>query len=122
MKPFMAQLVLLDYAVITIYFLLLLGIGYYVSRKQNAENFLISERKLDFFCGLATINASKTGAYLIVYTSFLYQYGFSATWNYLGFAVGYAVFIPFASRLYRNSSSFWFTSFVWFFSSNKTLS
>ena len=69
-------LVTLDYIVIALYFLALIIIGYFASRKQTSESFLISERKLGFLSGIATINATKTGAILLVFTALLYIYGF----------------------------------------------
>lgn len=108
-------LVTLDYFVIILYFLILITIGYFTSRKQSSESFLISERKLGFLSGIATINATKTGAILLVFTALLYLYGFSAMWYFIGIVLGYLVFLPFAAMLYKKSGSQYYTLSDYFF-------
>ena len=84
-----------------IYLLILIAIGYYSSRKQSDESFLISERKLGILSGIATINATKTGAILLVFTALLYLYGFSAMWYFIGVILGFLIFLPFSNILYN---------------------
>jgi len=40
---------------------------------------------------------------LMVYTSFVYIYGISAAWIFVGYTLGFLFFIPFALKLYRLS-------------------
>ena len=85
------ELILIDYIFMIIYLLILIAIGYYSSRKQSDESFLISERKLGILSGIATINATKTGAILLVFTALLYLYGFSAMWYFIGVILGFTL-------------------------------
>lgn len=108
-------LVALDYIFIVLYFLLLIVIGYIASRRQTSESFLISERKLKFLSGIATINATKTGAILLVFTALLYLYGFSAMWYFIGIVLGYLIFVPFASSLHKKSNAGYYTLSDYFY-------
>lgn len=99
----------IDYFVIIGYVVILLAIGFFSSRKQSQENFLISERKIGVFSGLATINATKTGAIIFIFTALLYDYGFSAIWYFIGIVLGYVIFLPFASKLFERSNFKFYT-------------
>jgi len=58
---------------------------------------------------MATLNASKTGAILMIFTALTYLYGFSAIWYFLGMIIGVFIFIPFALKLKENSSQRFYT-------------
>ncbi len=99
----------LDYIFIAIYFLFLIVIGIKASKKQGTESFLISDRKLGIISGIATINATKTGSILMIFTTLLYIYSFSAIWFFIGIAAGYTLFIPFAQKLHAKSDGKFYT-------------
>jgi len=92
----MTQLLTIDYVLIAIYFLVLLYIGYKVSRKQKDEDYLIGERKISTFGTMATVNASKTGSILMIFVALVYLWGISAIWYFIGMMIGIFIFIPFA--------------------------
>jgi len=99
----------LDYFLILIYFGILLLIGYLSSKKESKEDFLIAKRNLNSWQTMATINASKTGSVLMIFTAFVYLWGISALWYFIGMVVGVIIFIPFATRLKDNSKGKFYT-------------
>ena len=48
---------------------------------------------------MATINASKTGSILMIFTAMVYAVGFTAIWYFVGMTLGILVFLPFALKL-----------------------
>jgi len=105
----------LDYLAIAGYVIALLAIGYRASRRETAEGFLIAERKMGTFGAVCTINATKTGSIILIYTALMYEYGVSGLWYFVGVVLGYLVFIPFAKRLYAYSDKQYFTLADYFF-------
>ncbi len=103
------QLTNLDFILILIYFAVLIFIGYWSSRKQNDEDYLIADRKLGAWQTMFTINASKTGAILMIFTSLVYLFGFAAIWYFIGMVVGMLLFLPFALRLKEHSKGKFYT-------------
>ncbi len=99
----------IDYIVIAAYFIIILAVGYIASRRETKEGFLISERKLGVFSSMATINASKTGAILMIFTALVYLFGFSAIWYFIGVIIGYIIFIFFADNLKNSSKGRYYT-------------
>jgi len=82
------------------YALICIAIGYWTSRKQKAEDYLIGGRKLSTFGFVSTVLASYIGGGAIVsYTAYVYQFGISAATVFLGTAVGYVVFLWYALRI-----------------------
>ncbi len=100
---------LFDFVVIFAYLALVVLIGYVESKKQTEEGFLIANRNLGMWSGIATINATKTGGLLLSYTALVYLYGVSAFWAFIGVGLGYLLFIPFAKRLREHSSGRFYT-------------
>lgn len=98
-----------DYIAIALYAAALLAIGFFSSKKQTTDSFLIADRKLGVWSGLFTINATKTGSIIIIYTAILYDYGLSALWYFLGVIIGYVLFLPFASTLHARSNKQYYT-------------
>jgi len=113
----MVTLTSLDLIFIIAYFLLVVLIAYVRSRKASAEEFLIAKRKLGVLSSLATINATKTGSILLIYTALIYSYGFSAIWFFLGVSTGYLIFIPFAVQLHKRHGKSHYTLAAYFFHS-----
>jgi len=105
----MIELTITDWIMIIGYILTVLLIGYFASRRQTSEDFLISERKMGVLSGIATINATKTGASLLFITALVYVYSVSAIWAYLGIIAGYLAFLPFAIKMHKKSGSTHYT-------------
>ena len=105
----MVNLSNLDFILIFIYFFILLAVGYFTSRKQTTEDYLIAERKLGVWSTMATTNASKTGSILMIFVAMVYVFGFSALWYFIGMVVGIFIFLPFALRLKDNSQQRFYT-------------
>jgi len=103
----MALLSTIDFAIIIAYFCIVLFFGYLASKKETKEGYLIADRKLGVWSSVATLNASKTGSILIVFTAFVYIFGFSAIWYFIGACLGYLVFISFALRLRKESKKYY---------------
>lgn len=87
---------------IVAYVVIVLGIGFWSSRRQKEEDFLIAGRKLGTGSFIATVVASYIGGGAIVaYTAYVYQFGISAIWVYVGTAIGFLAFIWYALRIRR---------------------
>jgi len=99
----------LDFILIFIYFIILLLIGYFTSKKQKSEDYLIAERKLNSWSTMMTMNASKTGSIVITFVALVYLWGFSAIWYFIGVIVGVFLFIPFALKLKDKEKGTYYT-------------
>ncbi len=111
----MALLSTLDFIVIAVYFCIVIFFGYLASKRQTKESYLIADRKLGIWSSVATINASKTGTILVLFTAFVYIFGFSAIWYFIGASLGYLVFISFALKLKRESKKRYYTLADYFY-------
>lgn len=105
----MSSLSNLDFGLIFIYFVVLLLVGYFTSRKQKDEDYLIAERKLGALSTMATLNASKTGSIIMIAVALVYVWGIAALWYFVGVVVGILVFLPFALKLKENSRQRFYT-------------
>jgi len=103
------ELSTVDFVLIGVYFVVLIMVGYFSSRKQKDEDYLIAERKLGTWSTMATVNASKTGSILMIFTAMVFLWGFSAVLYFIGMIIGVLVFIPFAMRLKDNSKQRFYT-------------
>src|SRR4051812_48003524 len=75
-------------------------IGVVSSRKESEEDFMIAGRKAHGAQLAATLSAGFfDGFILIAYFAYLYQYGFSAIWAFIGFFIGYYFFRHYAPRI-----------------------
>ena len=104
-----AMLSALDWIIIAIYAITLLAIGYFTSRKQTSEDFLIAKRGLSTWGTMATINASKTGSIIMAFVAMTYIWGFSAMWYFIGVILGALLFIPFSVRVRKNMKKRYYT-------------
>jgi len=111
----MALLSTLDFIIIIAYFCIVVFFGYLASRRETKEGYLLADRKLGVWSSVATLNASKTGSILIVFTAFVYIFGFSAMWYFIGASFGYLVFIAFASKLRKESKNKYYTLADYFY-------
>lgn len=98
------MLTFFDYLLITIYFIIVLIVGWFAGKKETKEEYLISGRNLSFFDAATTIFASKIGAgILLTYTALVYLYGLGALWYFIGAIFGYLVFYFFAKKIKKLS-------------------
>jgi Na+/proline symporter len=71
---------------------------------KSVDDFALGGRNMGFFPSLMTLSGTFVSAVtLMVYTSFVYIYGVSAAWIFIGYTLGFLLFIPFALKLYRLS-------------------
>lgn len=103
-------------AIISFFFLVSILIGWYASRKGDAEGFLVANRKLGLFHSVMTLSGTFVGAMtLLVYTAFVFTFGISAMWIFIGYFVGFILFTPFAIYLYKYSKDKSFYTIADFF-------
>lgn len=89
-----------DIWIIVLYFVIVIAIAFFSSRKQSKQSYLIAERKLGTFETLSTITSSKIATGIITsYVAFVYLFGISAMWLFVGYALGYILFYFFAKKL-----------------------
>ncbi|MBI2673496.1 sodium:solute symporter family protein [Candidatus Woesearchaeota archaeon] len=73
-----------------IYVIITILIGVFSSRKETEDDFMIAERRVHGVQVAATMSASSfDGATLAIYLAYVYQYGFSAIWLFVGIAIGF---------------------------------
>src|SRR3990167_3678519 len=73
-----------------LYIAVVVVIGIVSSRKETEDDFMIAERKVHGIQVAATMSASSfDGATLAIYIAYVYQYGFSAIWLFIGIAIGF---------------------------------
>src|SRR3989344_3676000 len=87
-----------------IFFLLFITIvvviGIVSSRKETEEDFMIAERKVEGVQVAATMSAAFfDGAFLAIYIAYIYQYGFSAIWLFIGLALGLLLLKKYAGKI-----------------------
>jgi Na+/proline symporter len=93
-----------DIILLTMYALTCLGIGLYASRRKTDADFMIAGRKIGIIGFVTSVVASYIGgAALVAYTAYVYRFGISAIAVFLGTAVGFIVFIPYAMKLRKFS-------------------
>jgi Na+/proline symporter len=93
-----------DIILLTLYALTCLGIGLYASRRKTDADFMIAGRKIGIIGFVTSVVASYIGgAALVAYTAYVYRFGISAIAVFLGTAIGFIVFIPYAMKLRKFS-------------------
>ena len=71
-----------------------------MTSKDSVDDFALGGRSLGFFPSLMTLSGTFVSAVtLMVYTSFVYIYCISAAWIFIGYTLGFLLFIPFALKL-----------------------
>ena len=99
----MQQQPILVISVLILFTILGIVLGRMTSTK-SVDDFALGGRGLAFFPSLMTLSGTFVSAVtLMVYTSFVYIYGISAAWIFVGYTLGFLFFIPFALKLYRLS-------------------
>lgn len=90
----------LDFVIIALYLVAVLYVGWTAGRRESSEGFLLADRNLGALESAASICASKTGGGLfLIYIAYIFAFGTSAFWIFIGFAVGYIIFYLFAGSL-----------------------
>lgn len=83
-----------------IYIAIVVTIGIISAHKESEEGFMIAERKVEGVQVAATMSAGFfDGAILSIYVSFLYLYGFSAIWLFVGTALGFLFVRKYAHKI-----------------------
>lgn len=73
-----------------LYIAVVVVIGVVSSRKETEEDFMIADRKVSGVQVAATMSAGFfDGATLSIYLAYIYLYGMSASWMFVGSAVGF---------------------------------
>jgi Na+/proline symporter len=93
------------YLYILIYILILLGVSYFISKRQGKEGFLIGNRDRGGWQIAFSKFAGAIGAgVFITYTGFVYEYGFGVFAILLGLITGYFLFAYWAApKIQRDS-------------------
>ena len=84
----------------TIYVAIAVTIGIVSSRKETEDDFMIAERRVQGVQVAATMSAGYfDGATIAVYIAYIYQYGFSAIWLFVGIALGFLLVRKYAHKI-----------------------
>ena len=90
----------IDIALIVVYFIVILVVGFWTGSKSDREDYLIAGRKLKSFQATTTIFSSRIGAaILLTYTALVYLYGLGALWYFIGSVFGLFVFYFFGIKV-----------------------
>lgn len=90
----------IDIILIGSYFLLLILVSIFTSKKEGKEDFLIGNRSISAFQAMASIGSSLIGAgMLLSYIALVFTHGAGALWLFLGYVLGFAIFYRFAKHL-----------------------
>jgi Na+/proline symporter len=93
-----------DILLLVLYALTCLGIGFYASHRKTDSDFMIAGRKIGIIGFVTSVVASYIGgAALVAYTAYVYRFGISAIAVFLGTAIGFLIFIPYALKLRKFS-------------------
>ncbi|MDO8558311.1 MAG: sodium:solute symporter family protein [bacterium] len=83
-----------------IYIAIVVIIGIVSSKKESEDDFMIAERKVQGVQVAATMSAGFfDGSVLAIYLAYIYQYGFSAIWLFVGLALGFLLLKKYAGRI-----------------------
>ncbi|MFC2114943.1 sodium:solute symporter [Bacteroidota bacterium] len=94
------MLIITDYLIIALYFVIILIVGFWTGKNQKKEEFLISGRQLKSLQATSSIFSSRIGAaILLTYTALVYLYGFGAYWYFIGSVFGLFVFYFFGKKV-----------------------
>lgn len=83
-----------------LYLAIVITIGFVSAKKESEDDFMIAERRVKGFQVAATMSAGFfDGAILSIYLAYIYQYGFSAIWAFIGLALGFLFLRKYAARI-----------------------
>jgi len=87
-----------------VYIIVLIIIGIVCSRKETEDDFMIANRKVGGFQVTATMSAGFfDGAILSVYLAYVYLYGLSAIWAFVGLSLGFLFLRRYATRIKKRA-------------------
>ncbi|TSC60694.1 MAG: hypothetical protein Greene041662_123 [Candidatus Peregrinibacteria bacterium Greene0416_62] len=82
------------------------AIGWMASKKETEEGFMIADRNVAGLQLAATMSAGFfDGATLSIYLAYIYQFGLSAIWLFIGLALGFLVLRRFAPRIKQKADA-----------------
>ncbi|HLD05800.1 MAG TPA: sodium:solute symporter family protein [Candidatus Nanoarchaeia archaeon] len=88
-----------------VYLAIVLAIGILSSRKVSEEGFMMAERNVQGAQVAATMSAGFfDGATLAIYLAYVYQYGFSAIWLFIGLAIGFLFLRKYAWKIKQKAN------------------
>lgn len=83
-----------------LYILIVVVIGIISSKKETEDDFMIAERRVQGVQVAATMSAGYfDGATIAIYIAYIYQYGFSAIWLFVGIALGFLLVRKYAYKI-----------------------
>jgi len=83
-----------------VYIAIVVMIGWIASRKETEEGFMIADRKVAGLQLAATMSAGFfDGATLSIYLAYIYEFGLSAIWLFVGLGLGFLCLRRFATRI-----------------------
>jgi SSS family solute:Na+ symporter len=89
-----------DILLLSGYVVICIGIGFWASRRQKDEDFMIAGRRLNLMGFITSVVASYVGgAALVAYCAYVYNFGISAIAVFIGTSAGFLFFIPYAYKL-----------------------
>lgn len=99
------------------YTIITLVIAFIGSRKRTTEDYLIAGRNVGLVGFTTSVVASYIGgAALVAFSAYVFQYGVSAFAVFIGTALGFLVFIPYAKKLRKQSeNSHFYTLMDWLY-------
>lgn len=84
----------------SLYVVIVILIGWVTSRRETEEGFMIADRRVAGIALAISMSAGYfDGATLAVYMAYVYQFGLSALWLFIGFALGFIILRHFAPRI-----------------------
>lgn len=87
-----------------IYIAIVVTIGVVSAHKESEEGFMIADRKVQGIQVAATLSAGfYDGATLSIYVAYLYLYGFSAIWLFVGIAFGFLFVRKYAHKIKKKA-------------------
>ncbi len=104
-------------SMLVVYALICIGIGIWSSRGKKDDDYLIASRNIRIFGFISTVVASYIGgAAIVAYSAYVYKFGISAIAVFIGTALGFIFFIPYALKLRKISTEKKFLTLSdWFF-------
>ncbi len=89
-----------------IYIVVVIVIGVISARKETEDDFMIAERKVEGAQVGATMSAAFFDGFMLsVYIAYVYQYGFSAIWLFVGLALGLLLLKKYAWKIKQKADA-----------------
>src|SRR6185369_12453764 len=90
-----------------VYVAIVVAIGTFSSRKETEDDFMIAERKVRGLQMIATMTAGMfDGAILAIYIAYVYLYGLSAIWFFVGLGLGFLVLRSYGPAIKKRADQF----------------